>query len=194
MQAKDEKTQKVYVNQEGLAVIKCPVCAFEKSTHVDSLAIREKALRDNCVVRCTCQKKFAIKLEFRRNFRKDSKLSGEYISLPTGNPRGIMTVVNISQNGIALQIDGSSQFQIGDELLILFTLDGTDDSLIEKRAVIRVAGQNYIGCEFLGSFLLGKALGAYLTDEPKETEQPAEKAQVAGDEEDQFEWTTRIRG
>lgn len=188
MRAKDEIAQKVYVNQEGLAVIKCPVCSFEKSAHVDSLAIRANDLRNNCTIRCKCQEKFAVKLEFRRDFRKDSNIVGEYMSLPTGNPRGRMKVVNISRNGIGLQIEGSNQFTIGDELLILFTLDGTDDSLIEKRAVIRFIKHNYIGSEFLGSFPLGKTLGAYLLDTP------TEKEQVADTEEDQFDWTSTIRG
>lgn len=115
--AKDERAQKVYVNQEGLAVIKCPVCAFEKSTRVDSSVIREKDMRDNCMVRCTCQIKFAVKLEFRKDFRKDSEFSGEYMKLPTGKPRGRLTVVNISRNGIGLRINGPTQFEIGDELL-----------------------------------------------------------------------------
>lgn len=185
---KDLGIQKVFVNPEGLAVINCPVCALAKSTRVDSSVIREKGLRDNCLVRCTCQNKFAVKLEFRRDFRKASNLSGEYLSLPTGNPRGRTTVVNISRNGIGLRIDGAGRFKIGAELLILFTLDGTTDSLIEKRAVIRVAKQNYIGCEFLGSFPLGKALGAYLLDEPREKEQHAEA------DEEHFDWSNIIRG
>ena len=98
-----------------------------------------------------------------------------------------MTVVNISRNGIGFQIDGSTQFKIGDELLILFTLDGTNDSLIEKRAVIRFAKKNYIGSEFLGSFPPGKALGAYLVEEP------TEKEQLTNAKEDHFDWTTTIR-
>jgi hypothetical protein len=188
LKATDEKAQKVYVNQEGVAVIKCPACSLEKSTRVDSSVIREKDLRNNCTVRCTCQMKFAVNLEFRRDFRKDSNLNGEYMRLPRGTPRGKLTVVNISRNGIGLRIDGSSQFEIGDELLILFTLDGNNDSLIEKRAVIRVAKQNYIGCEFLGSFPLGKALGAYLMEEPKKEEQQQSDAN-----EEHFDWSTTIR-
>lgn len=109
------------------------------------------------------------------------------MSLPTGSPRGVMTVVNISRNGIGLQIEDSTQFKIGDELLILFTLDGTNDSLIEKRAVVRFAKQNYIGSEFFGSFPLGKALGAYLVAEPKE------KEQLTDAKEDHFDWSTTIR-
>lgn len=107
--------------------------------------------------------------------------------MPTGNPRGGMTVVNISKNGIGLQIDGSTQFKIGDELLILFTLDETDDYLIEKRVVIRFAKQNYIGSEFLSSFPIGKALEAYLIDEPRSIKQPSD------DEEGQFDWDTMTR-
>lgn len=187
MEAKDEKAKKVYVNQDGLAVIKCPVCSCEKSTRVDSSVIRSQDIRDNCIVRCTCQERFAIKLEFRKDFRKDSNLSGEYMGLPTGNPRGGMTVVNISRHGIGLRIDDSTQFKIGDELLILFNLDGSNDSLIEKRAVIRVTKQNYIGGEFLGTFPLGKTLGAYLMDDHKG------KEQLTDAEQGQFDWAATIR-
>ena len=103
------------------------------------------------MVRCTCQTRFAVKLEFRRDFRKNSEFSGEFISLPKGKPRGEMTVVNISKNGIGLQTVGSAEFKIGDPILLLFTLDGNNDALIEKRATVRFVEENYIGCEFLGS-------------------------------------------
>lgn len=188
MKAKDDRDQKVYVSPEGLAVIRCPVCSFEKSTRIDSSVIREKDIRNNCTVRCTCQNTFAINLEFRRDFRKDSNFNGEFMHLPTGNPRGNLTVVNISQNGIGLRIEGSTQFELGAEILILFTLDGSNDSLIEKRAVIRVAKQDYIGCEFLGSFPLGKTLGAYLREEPKKQEH------LSDAEEEHFDWSSMIRG
>jgi hypothetical protein len=187
LKEKDETAQKVYVNPEGLTVIKCPVCSCEKPTRVDSSVIREKNLRNNCLVRCTCQKKFAVKLEFRRDSRKNSNLSGEYVCLPTGKPRGRMTVVNISPHGIGLQIDDSNRFSIGDKLLIMFSLDETEDSLIDRRAEIRVVKENYIGCEFIGSFTLGKALGAYLADNPKEERQ-------FEDDDEQFDWSTMVRG
>jgi len=169
MKANDEVVQRVYVNQEGMAIIKCPACSFKKITRVDSLIIRENDLRDNCIVRCACQKKFAVKLEFRGAYRKNSNFRGEYLRLPKGKPRGEMTVANISRNGIGFRIEDTTQLNKGDELLILFTLDEASNSLIEVRGKIRVTKQNYVGCEFLGSSLLGRALEAYLMDKPKET-------------------------
>ncbi|MBU0675706.1 MAG: PilZ domain-containing protein [Proteobacteria bacterium] len=184
MKAIKEEYQKIFVDQEGGGVIKCPSCS--KSTLVDSSVLREKALLDHCMVRCTCHTRFAVKFEFRKDFRKNSKLTGEYVSLPKGKIRGGMKVVNISPKGIGLKIDDSAQFKIGDELLLLFTLDDTSDSLIEKRAIIRFIKQNYIGCEFLGSFPIGKALGVYLESEADQDDQrsPTEK--------DHFDWPTNF--
>lgn len=183
LKGNNAKKQKIFVDQEGGAVIKCPACSLKKATRLDPSVIREKSLRDHCVVRCTCQTRFTVTLEFRRDFRKNSNFSGEYVSLPKGKLRGGMTVVNISNNGIGLQIEGSAQFEIGDQLLVLFTLDGNNDALVEKRATVRYVKNDYIGCEFLGSFPLGKALGNYLIS--KSDDQPTQAVSV----EDQFDWT-----
>ena len=181
MKVDDEVQNKVFVDQEGMAVIKCPECSKQKSTRVDPSAIRDKEIRDNCLVRCTCQTRFAVKLEFRKDSRKNSKLNGEYLGFPKGKPRGKLTVVNVSQNGLGVQFAGTDQFHIGDEILILFTLDDNIDSLIEKKAIVRCVKQDYIGCEFLGSTPPGKAFGDFLASEPDDiTEEVEEK---------EFDWT-----
>ncbi len=168
MNDKNGETPKIFVDQEGMAVIECPACSIKKITRVNSAAIREKSQRDHCLVRCTCQTKFAVKLEFRRDYRKDSNFTGEFVALPKGKPRGEATIANISQHGFGLEIAGSAQFGVGDQILVLFNLDGNEDALIEKRATIRYVKDNYIGCEFLGSFPLGKSLGSFLAGESAE--------------------------
>ncbi|MCA1765765.1 MAG: PilZ domain-containing protein [Desulfobulbaceae bacterium] len=136
------------------------------------------------MVRCTCETRFAVKLEFRRDFRKQSDLSGEYLCLPKGKPRGKMKIVNISQDGICGQISDSQQFNVGDKLLVWFTLNDSIDSLIEKNVTIKRVQENYIGCEFLGSSPPGKVLGKFLAGEFDEKEEVEEV-----DIEDYFEWT-----
>jgi len=181
MKVDDEEQNKVFVDQEGMAVITCPVCAKQKSARVDPSAIRDKEVRDNCQVRCTCKTRFAVKLEFRRDSRKNSKLNGEYLGFPKGKPRGKLTVVNVSQNGIGVQVAGTDQFQIGDEILVLFTLDENIDSLIEKKAVVRCVKEDYIGCEFLGSSPPGKAFGDFLASDSVDI--------IEGGDEKEFDWT-----
>jgi len=154
-----DNVQKIYVNQDGTAVMKCPACFAIKSADVSKL--RDSA-QHAIKVRCTCQVVFAVKLEFRRTYRKDTKLAGDFRSLPTGKHSGRLTVVNISKGGVGAQIIGFNHFRVGDELRISFNLDDHHHSLIDKKVVVRLVKQNYIGCEFTDSTSHDKALGFYL--------------------------------
>lgn len=154
-----DSVQKIYVNQDGLAVMKCPACQAVKSADVSKLRNAEQHV---IKVRCTCQQVFAVKLEFRKAYRKEVKLAGDFQSLPTGKHRGRLTVVNISKGGVGAQVIGFNQFRIGDELRISFNLDDRHNSLIEKKVMVRLVKQNYIGCQFLDPSSQDKALGFYL--------------------------------
>ena len=80
-----------------------------------------------------------------------------------------------------VQTAGTDRFNVGDELLILFTLDDNNDSLIEKKAIVRCVKQDYIGCEFFDSSPPGKAFGNFLASESDED--------ITGVDEEQFDWT-----
>jgi hypothetical protein len=154
----DDSVQKVYVNQEGIGVMKCPACETVKSANVGAMRTGQHVIK----VRCKCQRIFTVSLEFRRSYRKDAKLAGEFFSLANGRGRGKLTVVNVSKGGVGAQIIGYNSCRIGDELRVTFNLDDRHHSLIEKRVVVRLVKQNYIGCEFLDSTTMDKALGFYL--------------------------------
>lgn len=150
--------QKVYVNQAGGVVMKCPACEVVKSAQVGGLKEGAHVIK----VRCTCKQIFTVRLEFRRTYRKETKLAGEYESLPTGKNFGKLTVVNVSKGGLGAQLIGANRCRIGDELRVSFNLDDCHHSLIEKRVVVRLIKLNYIGCEFLDLNATDKALGFYL--------------------------------
>jgi hypothetical protein len=154
----DDVVQKVYVNQEGVAVMKCPACEAVKSANVGAMKTGQHVIK----VRCSCQKVFTIRLEFRKAYRKDTRLAGEYQHLPGGKANGKLTVVNVSKGGVGAQIIGMNHCRIGDELRISFNLDDRHHSMIDKRVVVRLVKQNYIGCEFLDSTAHDTALGFYL--------------------------------
>ena len=153
-----DDAQKVYVNQEGVAVLKCPFCEAVKTTTVEKF----KGSRHVLKVKCTCQKAFMVELEFRKAYRKDIKLAGEFVHLPTRNARGKMLVINISKTGIGFQVLGAVNVREGNDLQVKFNLDDKHHSLIEKRVVVRLVKNNYIGCEFVDSTAHDKALGFYL--------------------------------
>jgi len=150
--------QKVYVNQEGFAVLKCPVCEATKIWKVQDF----KGERHIIKVRCKCQNIFTVNLEFRKNYRKATKLTGDFFGVSKEGIRGKMLILNISKGGIGAQVLGMNNNQVGDELKVRFTLNDQHSSLIEKRVVVRLVKQNYLGCEFLDVDIHDKALGFYM--------------------------------
>jgi hypothetical protein len=155
---KQHEIQKAFVGQNGAVVIKCPVCEAVKKYNVDQF----RGVKHSVSVKCSCKHLFPVNLEFRKFYRKTTKLSGDYVLLPEKIHRGRLTVVNISRGGAGLQILGSHRLQPGLEIQLRFTLDDKHLSLIDKRAVVRLIMKNYIGCEFVGDSSHDKELGFYL--------------------------------
>jgi hypothetical protein len=153
-----EEITKVYVNQEGVAVIKCPACELVKTTKVVNFKGSKHVLK----VRCTCKNVFQVHLEFRKAWRKEIKLPGDYVLLPEKIHRGRMMVSNISKTGIGLQVVGANRLQAGEKLQVSFILDDTHGSKIDKKVVIRMVKGTYIGCEFLEASPHDRALGFYM--------------------------------
>lgn len=150
--------QKVYVNQDGLAVLKCPVCEAIKTSKVGDF----KGERHIVKVRCNCKNVFTVNLEFRKNYRKETKLSGDFFGLTKEGVRGKLLILNVSKGGIGAQVIGMNTNRVGDELRVKFNLNDQHQSQVEKRVVVRLVKQNYIGCEFLDASVQDKALGFYL--------------------------------
>jgi hypothetical protein len=154
----EEEVTKVYVNQEGVAVIKCPACELVKTTKV----VNFKGSRHVLNVKCTCKNVFLVNLEFRKAWRKEIKLPGDYILLPEKILRGRMMVVNISKTGVGLQIIGAHRLKAGEKLQVSFILDDNHGSTIDKKVVIRLVKGSSVGCEFLEATSHDRALGFYL--------------------------------
>lgn len=149
---------KVYVNQEGIAVLKCPACEKVKQPRVDKF----KGARHVLKVKCTCGELFLVNLEFRKAYRKEISLTGKYTLLPEKIHQGRMLVVNISKGGVGLQIPGIHKTQEGDKLLVNFVLDDVHSSDIEKKVVVRLVEGSFVGCEFVEASHHDKAIGFYL--------------------------------
>lgn len=73
-------------------------------------------------------------------------------------------VADLSLSGLALTIIGSHNLQVGDELMAEFALDDKANTHIKRKAIIRVIGQGFVGCQFdeADSPAYDKALGFYL--------------------------------
>ena len=158
-------SKRVHVNKENLAAIKCPHCATMKLISVKKF----KGDKHSLNVKCTCNNSFSVSLDFREKYRKSTNINGKYIKIDPDisslqTPDLKCQIADLSLTGAALSIPGAHDLRVGDELVMAFTLDDKIETKIQRRAVVRVIGQGFVGCQFdeVESPAYDKALGFYL--------------------------------
>ncbi len=158
-------SKRVRVNKENLAAIKCPHCATLKLISVKKF----KGDKHSLNVKCTCNNSFSVSLDFREKYRKSTNIPGKYSKLEPNvaalqTPQLQCKIVDLSLTGVALSMPGPHELHVGDDLVIAFTLDDKAETAIQRRVVVRVIGQGFVGCQFdeVESPAYDKALGFYL--------------------------------
>jgi len=95
-------------------------------------------------------------------YRKSTNLKGSYINLSLSNELGMMIVKDISMGGIGFEVVGGNRIKKDHELMVTFTLDDTQSSIIKKKVVVRNVRYKFVGSEFLHANEYDKAMGFYL--------------------------------
>lgn len=161
--------------------IHCLHCLRVYSVSIDELEessriFKIKGTAALYVYKCQCNAVFNVQLDFRKIFRRDSELSGFYCELTKNNfeTRKTLsdhseyrlvfncTIKNISADGIGINTYGKHNIKIGDRLLLIFMLDNGSQSLIEKKVMVRVIHNNYVGCEFYPTDKNDAKIGFYI--------------------------------
>lgn len=160
--------KRVRVNSENLAAVKCPHCQSMKLISVHKF----KGVKHTLKVKCTCNNSFSVSLDFRERYRKSTNIDAKYVKIDQdikqmnrqADPHLKCKVADLSLSGLALTIIGSHNLQVGDKLMVAFTLDDKASTHMERRVLVRVIGQGFVGCQFdeVGSPAYDKALGFYL--------------------------------
>ena len=154
--------EKIYISSQQMATFVCPKCSRSKTVNVSKYAHLDKLIKVN--VKCPCGHAYRSVLEKRKQYRKETHLSGTYIHYQDGRPanRGLITVKDISANGMKLQLNVELLCDVGDHLDVEFRLDDRHRTLIKKRVVVRNLNGLDIGVEFGPTEALDRALGFYL--------------------------------
>jgi predicted RNA-binding Zn-ribbon protein involved in translation (DUF1610 family) len=156
----------IFVNQENMALFNCPHCG--KMKHVSVAQFKDK--KHSLQVKCVCGQTFAADLNFRKKYRKQTKLAG-YFCKTAGAPSEIKqlprncTIVNLSLGGMGLRHETALKLAVGDELRVDFVLDDRKQSHMERKIIVRhVGADGYIGGEFCDTnqHAYEKTLGFYL--------------------------------
>ncbi|QTA83735.1 PilZ domain-containing protein [Desulfonema limicola] len=155
--------KKVFINDEGIAVVTCPECNTSKNMDARKYRKLNKAVRAK--VKCKCGNVFPVLLERRKYFRKSVNLQGKYI-IPGEKSSGTMKVEDLSRTGLHFKVNLPPRFKVDDKIVVEFHLDDKKNTFISKQAVIRTISGMNIGAEFntvsSSDIEYDKAIGFYM--------------------------------
>ena len=163
--------QKIYIGENDTVVVRCPKCKETKA--VPALKLKDK---HRFKVRCSCKAVFDVHLEFRKQYRKETNLDGffeklsepdkwgdiQMESISSGSHALKCRIKNISVLGIGFSSNATHKLEKGDHIKLIFTLDDSVSSKVEKKAVVRGVSGNYVGCEFFESDKHNPRIGFYV--------------------------------
>ena len=148
---------KFYVNDSSQTTIVCPKCGFAKMIDATNFKKTQKRLKANC----KCGEAFKFTLEFRKHFRKDVRLSGEYSILKSGE-KGEMVIQNLSLSGVQFTSLRPHQILKDDALELKFNLDNPARTEIRRSATVMWVKDREVGVQFTGQRSFEKDLSFYL--------------------------------
>jgi hypothetical protein len=155
-------TETAFITSQNRAKLECPKC--QRSKIIDASKYSKLDRKIKIRVRCPCGNKFAVLLERRKQYRKETNISGSFIHYIDGKAtsRGLMTVCDLSLTGLKFRVDYEHLFSVGDVLEVRFLLDDAQRTLMHKKVIVKNIKMPFIGTEFPITEREDKALGFYL--------------------------------
>ena len=151
--------KKILVKEGDIAIVTCPSC--QKIRKLSVKKYKQKGKRE-IKIRCNCENIFDVFLEFRKFPRKSTKLIGKTINISkTKDPQRVI-IKNVSFGGIGFSPFNEHESEMFDQLMVSFNLNDVANTYIDTQVTVRVANENYVGCEFNSYGQFKKDLGFYL--------------------------------
>ena len=151
---------KVSMDNENSAVIRCPECKKSWKKDLSQVKDRPNNIRINCNCPCGCT--FQVLLEAqaqpqqaadsspddkRRHKRKVAVLTGGFMH-DRSKRRGVIYIKNISRSGVGFELSSDQFMHVGDRLSLKFNLDDPDRSFLYKEVIVKKIQGKYVGAEF----------------------------------------------
>jgi hypothetical protein len=155
-------TERAFITSQNTARLECPKCQRSKIADVSKYSNLDRKIKIR--VKCPCGYKFAVLLERRKQYRKETNISGSFIHYTDGKVtgRGLMTVCDLSLTGLKFEVDYEHLFSVGDVLEVRFLLDNPQKTLMHKKVIVKNINMPYVGTEFPITEREDKTLGFYL--------------------------------
>jgi hypothetical protein len=149
--------QKVFVNYTNQVKIICPKCGLGKNINVFKFKDTHKRLK----AKCKCGEVFRLTLEFRKYYRKNVRLAGEYF-IQGKNEKGEIVIEDISATGIRFACLKPHEISRDDMVDLKFTLDNPMRNEIHTAVKIKWIIDRNVGAQFNDPKSLEKDLGFYM--------------------------------
>lgn len=147
----------VFVGNSNQATIICPKCGLTKNIDATNFKNTKKRLK----AKCKCSKVFQVTFEFRKHYRKNVRLPGEYIVRWKGEKGGVI-IRDLSLGGIRFESLNQHQILPGDTLDVKFNLDNPMKSEIRKQVKGIWVRDSIVGAQYSVPKSYGKDSGFYL--------------------------------
>ena len=135
---------KFYVDENNQTTIICPKCGFEKNIDVTDFKDTHKMLK----AKCRCGEVFRLTLDFRRHYRKNVRLAGEYF-VQGKNEKGEVLIKDISMTGIRFASLKPHNILKDDTVELKFTLDNPMRTKVQELVkIIRTVDRN-VGAQYI---------------------------------------------
>ena len=147
----------IYVNDNNQTTIICPKCGLEKNINVFKFKDTHKRLKANC----KCGEVFRFALNFRKHYRREVMLTGEYF-IQERNVRDDIFIKDISMSGINFITFKEHDFSKDDTVELKLALDDPMESEIHTYIRIKWINDRNIGGQFNNPKSIEKDLRFFL--------------------------------
>jgi PilZ domain len=135
---------KFYVDENNQARIVCHKCGINKNLDVTKFKDTHKRLK----AKCRCGEVFRLILDFRRHYRKNVRLAGEYF-VQEKDEKGEILIEDISMTGINFATLKPHNFSKDDTVELKFTLDNPMKTRVQESVkIIRIIDRN-VGAQYI---------------------------------------------
>ncbi|MGB5993590.1 MAG: PilZ domain-containing protein [Desulfobacterales bacterium] len=135
---------KFYVDENNQARIVCHKCGINKNLDVTKFKDTHKRLK----AKCRCGEVFRLTLDFRRHYRKNVRLAGEYF-VQEKDEKGEILIEDISMTGINFATLKPHNFSKDDTVELKFTLNNPMRTRVQESVkIIRIIDRN-VGAQYI---------------------------------------------
>ena len=149
--------EKVYVGDTNHITVICPKCELKKNINVFKFKGTHKKLK----AKCKCGEVFRFTLDFRKYYRKNVRLSGEYF-VQDKDEKGEILIEDVSMIGIRFASLKPHNISRNDIVELKFILDNPQRTEIHTLVKIIWINDRNVGAQYIDQSRLKQDLVFYL--------------------------------